>query len=128
MNQEEYSMQDRPARARGFAAMDKERQREIARLGGRAAHEQGTAHEFTTEEARNAGRRGGDRVSQDREHMAAIGRRGGEAVSRDRDQMAERGRMGGLRRAARYAARANGNGAHSDGAASGDPFPSLDGA
>ena len=44
---------------RGFAAMDPQRQREIASEGGRAAHEKGTAHEFTSEEAREAGRKGG---------------------------------------------------------------------
>ncbi len=41
--------------ARGFAAMDPARQREIASLGGRAAHQSGHAHEFTSEEARAAG-------------------------------------------------------------------------
>jgi general stress protein YciG len=41
---------------RGFAAMDPQRQREIASLGGRAAHQSGHAHEFTSEEARAAGR------------------------------------------------------------------------
>ncbi|MBC5765043.1 KGG domain-containing protein [Ramlibacter albus] len=44
---------------RGFASMDPERQRQIASEGGRAAHEKGTAHEFTSEEAREAGRKGG---------------------------------------------------------------------
>jgi uncharacterized protein len=44
---------------RGFASMDRDRQREIASKGGRAAHEKGTAHEWTSEEAREAGRRGG---------------------------------------------------------------------
>ncbi len=44
---------------RGFASMDPEKQREIARKGGRASHEKGTAHEFTPEEAREAGRKGG---------------------------------------------------------------------
>ncbi len=44
---------------RGFASMDEEQQREIARKGGKAAHEKGTAHEFTSEEAREAGRKGG---------------------------------------------------------------------
>ena len=44
---------------RGFASIDPERQREIARLGGQAAHRQGKAHQFTTEEAREAGRKGG---------------------------------------------------------------------
>ncbi|MEF2277492.1 KGG domain-containing protein [Deinococcus sp. YIM 134068] len=47
-----------PAR-RGFAAMDATRQREIASLGGRAAHQSGNAHRFTSEEAREAGRKGG---------------------------------------------------------------------
>lgn len=44
---------------RGFASMDRDRQREIARQGGIAAHAKGTAHEFTAEEARVAGRLGG---------------------------------------------------------------------
>lgn len=44
---------------RGFAAMDPARQREIAREGGKAAHQSGNAHEFTSEEAREAGRKGG---------------------------------------------------------------------
>jgi uncharacterized protein len=44
---------------RGFAAMDAEKQREIARKGGRAAHEQGVAHEWTSQEARDAGKKGG---------------------------------------------------------------------
>ena len=44
---------------RGFASMSPEKQREIASKGGRAAHEKGTAHEWTADEARSAGRRGG---------------------------------------------------------------------
>ena len=44
---------------RGFASMDRARQREIASKGGKAAHQKGTAHEWTSEEARNAGRKGG---------------------------------------------------------------------
>ena len=44
---------------RGFAVMDPKRQREIASEGGKAAHLSGNAHEFTTEEARKAGRKGG---------------------------------------------------------------------
>jgi general stress protein YciG len=66
-------------RSRGFAAMDRDKQREIASMGGRAAHEKGTAHEFTSEEAREAGRKGGEAVSQARDHMAEIGRKGGES-------------------------------------------------
>lgn len=45
---------------RGFAAMDPQAQRAIAAKGGRAAHIKGTAHEFTSEEARIAGRKGGE--------------------------------------------------------------------
>jgi len=48
-----------PARARGFAAMGPERRREIARAGGRAAHEKGTAHEFNSTEGRAAGLKSG---------------------------------------------------------------------
>ena len=44
---------------RGFASMDAARQREIASKGGRAAHQKGTAHEWTSDEARSAGRKGG---------------------------------------------------------------------
>lgn len=44
---------------RGFASMDRNKQREIASKGGRAAHEKGAAHEWTSEEARQAGRKGG---------------------------------------------------------------------
>ena len=45
---------------RGFGSMNEDRQREIASEGGKAAHEKGTAHEFTSEEAREAGRKGGE--------------------------------------------------------------------
>ncbi len=44
---------------RGFASMDRHKQREIASKGGKAAHEKGTAHEWTSDEAREAGRKGG---------------------------------------------------------------------
>jgi uncharacterized protein len=64
---------------RGFASMDASKQREIASKGGRAAHAKGTAHEFTSDEARVAGRKGGEAVSRDRAHMAAIGREGGHS-------------------------------------------------
>jgi len=82
---EVVTMNDRDnakARGRGFASMDAEKQRSIASLGGRAAHRLGTAHEFSSEEAREAGRKGGEAVSANRAHMAAIGRKGGEASHR----------------------------------------------
>src|ERR1700710_2620617 len=69
-------------RGRGFASMDQEKQRSIASLGGRAAHQQGTAHEFSSEEARPAGRKGGEAASANRAHMAEIGRKCGEASHR----------------------------------------------
>ena len=54
------AVEEKPKRARrGFAAMDQAAVRAIARKGGIAAHEKGTAHRFTTEEARIAGRKGG---------------------------------------------------------------------
>ncbi|MCU1348206.1 MAG: stress-induced acidophilic repeat motif-containing protein [Acidobacteria bacterium] len=64
---------------RGFASMDAAKQREIASKGGRAAHAKGTAHEFTSDEARVAGRKGGEAVSRDRVHMSTIGREGGHS-------------------------------------------------
>lgn len=67
------------ASKRGFASMDPSKQREIASKGGRAAHAKGTAHEFTPDEARVAGRKGGEAVSRDRAHMSAIGREGGHS-------------------------------------------------
>ena len=47
------------SRGRGFAGMDPVRQRQISSQGGKAAHQKGTAHEFDSEEAREAGRKGG---------------------------------------------------------------------
>jgi general stress protein YciG len=44
---------------RGFASMDRTKQREIASKGGKAAHLKGTAHEWSSDEAREAGRKGG---------------------------------------------------------------------
>lgn len=46
---------------RGFAGMDEDQQREIASKGGKAAHESGNANEFDSDEAREAGRKGGSR-------------------------------------------------------------------
>jgi general stress protein YciG len=63
---------------RGFAAMSEDKQRAISSKGGKAAHVKGTAHQFSAEEARRAGRLGGEAVSQNREHMAQIGARGGQ--------------------------------------------------
>jgi general stress protein YciG len=56
----------RPRRPRGFAVMDRALVRELARKGGRAAHSAGTAHQFTSDEARLAGRKGGRATHQKR--------------------------------------------------------------
>lgn len=72
---------------RGFASMDRGKQREIASKGGKAAHAKGTAHEFDSDEAREAGRKGGQAVSRNRDHMAMIGRRGGEARGHSRTRV-----------------------------------------
>jgi uncharacterized protein len=57
-------------RPRGFAAMDRKLVSEIARKGGKAAHSAGTAHEFTSEEAREAGRKGGNASHANRRNKA----------------------------------------------------------
>jgi general stress protein YciG len=60
MNEVDGRVQSAPRKERrGFASMSPEKQREIASKGGRAAHQKGTAHEWTSEEARSAGRKGG---------------------------------------------------------------------
>ena len=64
---------------RGFGSMDPERQREIARLGGQASAASPRGHRFRGKKAREAGRKGGLAISQDREHMSEFGTRGGKA-------------------------------------------------
>lgn len=56
---------------RGFASMDKEKQKAIASLGGRAAHASGNAHEFSSAEAREAGRKGGQNSRGGRKAVAS---------------------------------------------------------
>jgi hypothetical protein len=58
---------------RGFASMDRAKQREIASKGGKAAHQKGTAHEWTSEEAREAGRKGGMASHRRRQQGASQG-------------------------------------------------------
>lgn len=55
----EQPVNEKPKARRGFASMSAEKQREIASKGGRAAHAKGTAHEWSSGEARDAGRKGG---------------------------------------------------------------------
>jgi uncharacterized protein len=77
-------------RKRGFAILPQERLREIARQGGQTAHAKGRAHEFSRDEARAAGRKGGRAVSGNRQHMAMIGRQGGRASQVRRREQAHR--------------------------------------
>ena len=67
---------------RGFASMDRNKQREIASKGGKAAHQKGTAHEWTSEEAREAGRKGG---------MASHRRKQQQQSGAENDQSSESG-------------------------------------
>jgi general stress protein YciG len=83
----------RQAKGRGFAAMNPEQQREIASEGGRAAHASGHAHEFTSEEARAAGRKGGEARSQNTRSRSASTDRDIQGVGSD-DQRGGRGRTG----------------------------------
>ena len=83
---------------RGFASMDRAKQREIASKGGKAAHQKGTAHEWTSEEARDAGRKGGIASHRRRREQMATQSGGnangntdasGENMAADENDMAE---------------------------------------
>ena len=73
---------------RGFASMDRAKQREIASKGGKAAHQKGTAHEWTSDEARDAGRKGGIASHRRRREQQAGGSNG---AADDRSVAMERG-------------------------------------
>jgi len=69
---------------RGFASMSPEKRAEIARMGGKAAHEKGTAHKFSPEEAKAAGHKGGSTPANGRHRFTVdeareAGRKGGKA-------------------------------------------------
>ena len=70
---------------RGFASMDRAKQREIASKGGKAAHQKGTAHEWTSEEARDAGRKGGIASHQRRREQASSTQTGDRDMATDRN-------------------------------------------
>ena len=81
---------------RGFASMDRAKQREIASKGGKAAHQKGTAHEWTSEEARDAGRKGGIASHRRRREQMSVGgmetagSEGERAVAMDRSSSWDR--------------------------------------
>lgn len=84
---------------RGFASMDPEQQREIAAEGGRAAHEKGTAHEFTSEEARRAGSMShkNDPGRSSQSAAAGSGSRSGSKGGKGQDEADEQGGSEGSR-------------------------------
>jgi general stress protein YciG len=75
---------------RGFASMDRAKQREIASKGGKAAHQKGTAHEWTSEEAREAGRKGGMASHRRRKEMTDQPMGGGESSMSEMPESMER--------------------------------------
>lgn len=74
---------------RGFASMDRAKQREIASKGGKAAHQKGTAHEWTSEEARDAGRKGGIASHRRRREQLGVGDTSGETSVTDETNRGE---------------------------------------
>lgn len=66
---------------KGFAALSPEKRKELASRGGKAVHKQGVGHEFTKEEAKAAGRKGGSKTKQlyGPDHYARMGKKGGKA-------------------------------------------------
>jgi len=87
--------QERPSgrSLRGFASMDKEKQRDIASRGGRAAHERGTAHEFNSNEASAAAKKGHERGTAHEftaEEARIAGRKGGLARAMNRAKSVDR--------------------------------------
>lgn len=86
MEQHEQEIKKSGIARRGFASLNSEERRNISSKGGHAAHKKGTAHKFTPEEARLAGRKGGEKTSQNRAYMAEIGKRGGEASHAGRNR------------------------------------------
>ena len=81
--------------SRGFGAMDPEKQKEIAQRGGKAAHAKGVAHKYSVDEARSAGRKGGQAISANRAHMSQIGRLGGLARRAGRSNSENKTAMSG---------------------------------
>ena len=77
---------------RGFASMDRAKQREIASKGGKAAHQKGTAHEWTSEEARDAGRKGGIASHRRRRELLQQQNTGSAATGGDNGTMADEAR------------------------------------
>ena len=83
---------------RGFASMDRAKQREIASKGGKAAHQKGTAHEWTSEEARDAGRKGGIASHRRRREQMGLGGSSASETADDRSESKDTGAGAGTER------------------------------
>jgi general stress protein YciG len=90
-----YVPKPKPHGPRGFAAMSPEKRAAISSKGGTSAHAKGAAHEFTRDEASRAGRKGGEKVSADRYHMATIGSMGGRKRGENANKKREAENLGG---------------------------------
>ena len=95
---------------RGFASMDPNKQREIASQGGKAAHEKGTAHEFTSEEARQAGREGGKASGGGSRDAGNQGSSGNASGNRDAGNQGSGGNASGNRDAGNQSSGGNRDG------------------
>ena len=87
-----------PKKLHGFAAMDPAKHRELASRGGKKVQALGKGHQFTPDEARAAGVKGGNAVSQNREHMRTIGSKGGWICAQDPAHMSAIGKKGAATR------------------------------
>ncbi len=72
------------AEPRGFARLSPQERKRLSALGGKAAHAAGTAHQYTSEEAVAAGKKGGTKLSANRTHMAEIGKKGAASSAKTR--------------------------------------------
>ena len=81
---------------RGFASMDRSKQREIASKGGKAAHQKGTAHEWTSEEAREAGRKGGMASHRRKQQQGGGSGGGGESGGGQNENPRDTGERGAV--------------------------------
>jgi general stress protein YciG len=82
---------------RGFASMDRSKQRESASKGGKAAHQKGTAHEWTSEEAREAGRKGGMASHRRKQEQQGGSANDGNSSGGGGEQMTGRGGQDDMR-------------------------------
>lgn len=71
---------------KGFASMTPERLKEVCSKGGKSSQAKGNGHKWTPEEARKAGKKGGKKVSRDREYMAELGRKSAAARAKKKEE------------------------------------------